>query len=128
MTTATVVKTCVKCHQDVTHGRRMKDSHGDYWCSTCAREDTKHKRDAFDHCVDCRGKYPKDQMVESEGHHVCPGCVEARKRERGQLATTGESMSAVDGEDPSRRIKLIAASVCLAIGAMLIVMWYTDFW
>lgn len=77
-------KVCVKCHCDLSHGKRMRDAQGHYWCLACGTEDSRRKHSTGQHCVDCRGKYDIEKMRLESGEWVCLGCIGLRERARAE--------------------------------------------
>lgn len=79
--TATGVKICCKCGQDVTAAKRMKDHEGRYWCVACGEADRLHQIHAnLGLCEGCGESFGKAQLLELAGESLCPRC---RRRKYG---------------------------------------------
>jgi hypothetical protein len=107
----------------------MRDSHGQYWCVDCGREDTKLKKLNSKHCIDCRGKYPVDQMQQLDGLYICNGCMAAREKERGNLMhqPVSEEEEVIE-KARSTKVKYVVAAATLAVGITLISMSVLGYW
>lgn len=121
MTTAAATKLCVKCGKDVTHDKRMKDSHGKYWCVTCGKSDTEQKHHRLP-CADCRGKYDPGELTEAEnGEQVCSACLKGRRATTpGAGADTGAELAR------KRKLQAVAAFGLLALGATLLTLTFLE--
>lgn len=117
--TASGIKTCVRCHKDLSGHRRLKDHNGQYWCADCGRADNavRHSTPTSGHCHDCHGRYPASELHTDGEDTVCTGCLAGREKERRQLTAKAPA------EDPSDRTSGRLLMVAAAVAATLIGAW-----
>jgi DNA-directed RNA polymerase subunit RPC12/RpoP len=125
MATATGAKVCVNCNKDVTHGKRMKDSQGRYWCLDCGTEDSKKKHTSKVACADCRGKFKPTEIQTVGEENLCANCILAR----GRSATAPASSAATEAAEAVRaqKIKLILAVSTFLGGIVLMLLYFFEY-
>jgi chloramphenicol 3-O-phosphotransferase len=79
MTATTGSKLCVKCRKDVSHGSRMKDGNGAYWCVDCGSADSRTKHSTRMVCVDCRALVSPSHVLMVGVECLCEGCAAGRR-------------------------------------------------
>jgi hypothetical protein len=118
-------KICCVCGKIVTHEERFKDKKGHYWCYDCGVADS-HRRHGTDSvtCPECHQNFGAREMVQYEGHHLCPDCAHkhamAVKRQATRLA------AALEAEKNARhqwRI-MIGGAVAFACAATGLLLWH----
>ena len=68
-------KFCVKCGQEVTHQRRMKDGEGHYWCVPCGEADKLRKLHGnAGICAGCGESFNHGQLMDLGGQFLCSRC------------------------------------------------------
>ncbi len=107
-------KRCTNCGTDVTHGKRMKGSNGQYWCIACGSADQikKHGTTSQSQCPMCNNMYPPADAHRIGEHYVCSKCA-------GEARTTGKVV-APSAMKSARTKKLILGSALLILGFGLI--------
>lgn len=122
MATATGTKLCTKCGKDVTQDKRMKDSHGRYWCLVCGEQDQRDKQDRVA-CADCRSKQLTSEMVKVGDEWVCRACSEARTAGGGGAVVGEKRRDSTAEANRATLVKAIAAGLLLLLGVGLIAMY-----
>ncbi len=119
MTTAE--KKCVQCGTDVTHGKRMKDSKGQYWCVACGAMDQtkKHGGTTMSQCPVCEKMFAPVDAHRVGEQYVCPACASQPGGSRGNVESSDARKA--------RAKKLVLGGALLVIGAGLIVGHFTGF-
>lgn len=103
-----LVKRCIKCGQDVTHAKRMKDSAGRYWCYECGAQDEARKGNAMmAPCSSCGAPTAPQHLYRHGKDYLCQACHE-------EAGPSGKKKSASND-----RVKLILAVTCALVGVTL---------
>lgn len=117
-------KVCCVCGKDVRHEERFKDKKGRYWCYECGVADS-HKRHGTDSvkCPECNESFSAKDLVEYEGHHLCPAC--AKKHAIAAKRQASRQAAAVEAEHRAQiQWKLmIGGAVAFAVIAIALVVW-----
>lgn len=74
------VKACVACGKILNGHKRMKDSHGHYWCVECGKHDQQRKPSnvaATAKCDGCGDAFPTHQLSKLKGKAYCIACSHA---------------------------------------------------
>lgn len=118
---AAAVKRCMQCGTDVTHGKRMKDSKGQYWCVACGATDQmkKHGGTAMSQCPKCERMFAPADAHRVGEQYVCPSCA----AQAGGSAGNEEA----EAKRKARLRNLILATILLILGGGLIVGHFTGF-
>ncbi|HMO26890.1 MAG TPA: hypothetical protein PKB10_11530 [Tepidisphaeraceae bacterium] len=107
---STLVKRCVKCGQDVTHAKRMKDSVGRYWCYECGAQDEARKGNAMmAPCSSCGAPTAPQHLYRHGKDYLSAACHE-------EAGPSGKK----SGGD---RTKLVLVLLCVLVGVGLAAMY-----
>lgn len=69
------MKFCTKCRKDLTHGRRLKDSMGRYWCEACGEADSHEKHSSKLKCAGCEEVFRPECVSMVAGRMLCEDCA-----------------------------------------------------